>query len=103
MRKIRPLCFVLFGLICAANSGRAEPTTVSPDGDQLPEAGPIVVSATRFDIPLDQSPASASVISSEELEQKQIERVSDALREVPGLAVVQTGTRGQLHCVFTRG
>jgi vitamin B12 transporter len=29
--------------------------------------------------------------------------VSDALREVPGLAVVQTGTAGQLTSVFTRG
>src|SRR5947199_673659 len=64
---------------------------------------PVVVSATRFDIPLDQSPASASVISSEELEQKQIQRVSDALREVPGLSVVQTGVPGQLTSVFTRG
>ena len=44
-----------------------------------------------------------SVITSEDLEQKQIERVSDALREVPGLSVVQTGVAGQLTSVFTRG
>lgn len=67
------------------------------------EVESVVVSATRFDIPLDQSPASASVIGSEELEQKQIQRVSDALREVPGLSVVQTGVPGQLTSVFTRG
>ena len=67
------------------------------------EVESVIVSATRFDIPLDQSPASASVISSEELEQKQIQRVSDALREVPGLSVVQTGVPGQLTSVFTRG
>ncbi|PYK37105.1 MAG: hypothetical protein DME60_12875 [Verrucomicrobia bacterium] len=67
------------------------------------ESEAVVVSATRFDIPLDQSPASVSVISSEDLEQKQIERVSNALREVPGLSVVQTGTAGQLTSVFTRG
>ncbi len=36
------------------------------------------------DIPLDLSPASASVITSEDFEQKQIERVSDTLREVHG-------------------
>ena len=41
--------------------------------------------------------------SSEDIEQKQIQRVSDALREVPGLSVVQTGTAGQLTSVFTRG
>ena len=67
------------------------------------EAEQVVVSATRFDIPLDQSPASVSVIGSEDMEQKQIERVSDALREVPGLSVVQTGTAGQLTSVFMRG
>src|SRR5213082_1246231 len=67
------------------------------------QAEEIVVSATRFDIPLEQSPASVSVIDSQDLDQKQIERVSDALREVPGLSVVQTGTSGQLTSVFTRG
>src|SRR5262245_14587452 len=67
------------------------------------EAEQVIVSATRFDIPLDQSPASVSVISSEDMEQKQIERVSDALREVPGVSVVQTGSQGQLTSVFTRG
>src|SRR6266404_3021582 len=102
--RIRPLCFAFVSLITSAFSIRAQSLgSVSADGDQLPEAEPVVVSATRFDIPLDRSPASVSVISSEDLEQKQIERVSDALREVPGLAVVQTGTPGQLTSVFTRG
>src|SRR6266513_1760907 len=67
------------------------------------EAESVVVSATRTDIPLDQSPASVSLISSQDFEQKQIQRVSDALREVPGLSVVQTGSPGQLTSVFTRG
>jgi len=67
------------------------------------EAAAVVVSATRTEIPLTQSPASTSIVTSEDIEQKQIERVADALREVPGLAVVQTGTAGQLTSVFTRG
>ena len=67
------------------------------------EAEPVVVSATRFDIPLDQSPSATSEITAPELEQKQIERVTDALREVPGLSVVQTGSPGELTSVFTRG
>ncbi len=101
----RPLCFVLVSLMSAAFSVRAQDAfgSTSADGDQLPEAEPVVVSATRFDIPLDQSPASVSVIDSEDIDHKQIERVSDALREVPGLAVVQTGTPGQLTSVFMRG
>ena len=100
----RPLCFGLISLITAAASVRAQnSTSVSPNGDELPEAAPVVVSATRFDIPLDQSPATVSEIDSGEIDNKQIERVSDALREVPGLSVVQTGSAGQLTSVFTRG
>ncbi len=100
----RPLCFVLIGLISAAIRLRAENTTsISPDGDELPEAAPVVVSATRFGIPLDQSPASVSVIDSQDIDNKQMERVAEALREVPGLNVVQTGTAGQLTSVFMRG
>jgi vitamin B12 transporter len=81
----------------------AQDAVRSPPDQQEAEVEPIIVTATRFDIPLDQSPASVSVITSEDLAQKQIERVSDALREVPGLNVVQTGTPGQLTSVFTRG
>jgi vitamin B12 transporter len=94
-----PLCCLI--LLSAAVSVRA--TTITPDGDELPEAKPVVVSATRFDIPLDQSPASVSVIDSQDIENKQIQRASDALRELPGVAVVQTGTPGQLTSVFMRG
>src|SRR6266699_1002101 len=86
-------------LVCFGQQASPTPT---PSPSET-EAEPIVVTATRFDIPLDLSPASASVITSEDLEQKQIERVSDALREVPGLSVVQTGTAGQLTSVFMRG
>ena len=74
--------------------------TASPVEGQAEE---VIVSATRFDIPLDQSPASVSVITSEDIEQKQIQRVSNALRQVPGLSIVQTGSAGQLTSVFTRG
>jgi vitamin B12 transporter len=113
----RPVCLLVFSLLAATSSMRgqdavkpereAESLHVNADGTQLSsegtEAEPIVVSATRFEIPLDQSPASASVVTSQDLEIKQTERVSDALREVPGLSVVQTGTAGQLTSVFMRG
>ncbi|MEO5753269.1 MAG: TonB-dependent receptor [Chthoniobacterales bacterium] len=68
-----------------------------------PAADEIVVSATRLPLPAEETPASVSVITAEDLEQRQIERVSDALREIPGLSVVQSGAPGQLTSVFTRG
>src|ERR1043166_5859208 len=88
---------VLIPVVCLGQDALPSPSPGEAEVEQ------VVVSATRFDIPLDQSPASVSVISSEDLEQKQIERVTDALREVPGLSVVQTGTAGQLTSVFMRG
>src|SRR5437879_9587237 len=84
-------------VVCFSQQPTPTPSPVEAEAEQ------VVVTATRFDIPLDLSPASVSVINSEDVEQKQIERVSDALRDVPGLSVVQTGTPGQLTSVFTRG
>src|SRR6202165_2818395 len=100
----RPLCLlilILFAAMAAAHAQEALRSTIADQEEA--EAETVIVSATRTDIPLDQSPASVSVIGSQEIEQKQIERVSDALREVPGLSVVQTGTPGQLTSVFARG
>jgi vitamin B12 transporter len=99
MRYPIPLAALLVfaPIICLAQEASPTPSPSEAEAEQ------VVVSATRFDIPLDQSPASVSVISSEDIEQKQIQRVSDALREVPGLSVVQTGTAGQLTSVFIRG
>src|SRR5216117_1680068 len=84
-------------VVCFGQQPTPTPSPVETETEQ------VVVTATRFDIPLDLSPASVSVIDSEDFEQKQIQRVSDALREVPGLSVVQTGVPGQLTSVFTRG
>lgn len=98
--RTRLLPFALLVLVPSLCVAQEASPTASPTEM---EAEPIVVTATRLDIPLDQSPASVSVISSEDIEQKQIQRVSDALREVPGLSVVQTGTAGQLTSVFMRG
>src|SRR2546428_3532702 len=100
--RFRPFCLLLMVVVSAGFALGAEDTATSTIDSQA-EAEPVIVSAKRTEIRLDQSPASVSVISSEELEQKQIQRVSDALREVPGLSVVQTGSPGQLTSVFTRG
>jgi vitamin B12 transporter len=67
------------------------------------ETAGIVVSATRIETPEDESPATIDVIRADDFEIKQTHRVADALREVPGLSVVQSGSPGALTSVFTRG
>jgi vitamin B12 transporter len=91
------LCFLallLLGAVC-----RAQDAT-SP---AFAETGPIVVSATRIETPEEDSPATVSVVRSDDFEIKQTHRVADALREVPGVSVVQSGPPGSLTSVFTRG
>ena len=73
------------------------------DEEPPPETAELVISATRIPALEDAVPASVTVITSENFDIHQTERVADALRQVPGLSVVQTGTAGQLTSVFTRG
>src|SRR3982751_5124559 len=96
-KRALPFALLVAQIVCQAQ----EPTPTAPPIEA--EAESVIVSATRFDVPLDQSPSSVSVITSQDIEHKQIQRVSDALREPPGVSVVQTGTAGQLTSVFIRG
>src|SRR6478672_2217452 len=70
---------------------------------QIAESEGIVVSATRIETPEEESPSSIDVIRSDDFEIKQTRRVADALREVPGVSLVQSGAPGSLTSVFTRG
>jgi vitamin B12 transporter len=98
---LRVLCACAFTCVCALPAQEPSPSP-SPSPAET-ENAPIVVSATRIPILEQNSPATISVIPAEDLEQKQVDRVADALRQVPGLSVVQTGAPGQLTSVFTRG
>lgn len=63
----------------------------------------IVVTASSLDLPLSQTPSAVAILDRKELEQMQIQSVSDALRYVPGIQVNQTGRRGAVTAVFARG
>src|SRR3954469_23835357 len=67
------------------------------------ESERVVVSATRIETLEEDSPATIDVIRSNDFEIKQTRRVADALREVPGVSVVQSGAPGSLTSIFTRG
>ena len=64
---------------------------------------PVVVSETRTEKRLSQSTGSVHVITREELEKQQFPYLREVLRDVPGLTVVQTGSRGGTTSLFTRG
>jgi vitamin B12 transporter len=63
----------------------------------------IVVTANRLETPEDAVASSVSVITGFEIEKKQTSTVADALREVPGLSVVNQGGLGRTTFAFIRG
>jgi vitamin B12 transporter len=64
---------------------------------------PVVVTPTRLPTPENEVGSSITVIPSEEIERKQERTLPDALQDVPGLNVVQTGGPGGTTSVFIRG
>jgi vitamin B12 transporter len=74
--------------------------SISASQDTLP---PVVVTATRTQIPQQDVPTSISVISADDIRAHQAETVLEVLRNVPGLDVVQTGSRGTNTAIFIRG
>ena len=63
----------------------------------------IVVSATTVPTPASEVANSVTVITADDLQQKQLRTVPDALKQVPGIDVVQTGGPGGQTSVFMRG
>jgi vitamin B12 transporter len=64
---------------------------------------PVVVTATRFAVPLDMVTSAVTVISGADLRAQGIRSVADALRLVPGVAVMQTSSFGSQTSLFVRG
>ncbi len=63
----------------------------------------VVVTATRVETSIEEIASSITVISSKEIERKQKTTVLEALRDIPGLDVVQTGGAGSHTSIFLRG
>ncbi len=71
-----------------------------PEPRMLPET---VVSANRVAVPSREVGSSVTVITGEEMQERQIRVVADALRDVPGVSVSRTGPRGGFTQVRIRG
>lgn len=86
-----------------------QPSTLSVDEPILIQkvtevpVDPVVVSETRTEKPLSQVTGSIHVITREQLEKRQFPYLREVLRDVPGLTIIQTGSRGGNTSLFTRG
>jgi vitamin B12 transporter len=93
-RALVPLC----SAIAILESSVAAAQT--PDTARL---GTVVVSASKVPRPVATLSQAVTVLSGEDLRARGITRVSDALREVPGASLVQSGSYGAITSLFLRG
>jgi vitamin B12 transporter len=103
-----------YGLTVAANgftqteklsveirTGETQTTSVQLAVSAITEQ--IVVTATRTATSSEEVAGSIAVIGNEDFKRSSQAQVSESLRLIPGLAVSQTGGRGGLTTIFTRG
>lgn len=64
---------------------------------------PVIVTASRLEESLSQTPSAVTVITEAEIVQRQTTDLFEQLREVPGFTLVQSGSRGGVTSLFTRG
>src|SRR5690606_23827218 len=91
-------CLVMAGALNAPGTAFAQAAEDEEDGVTLLKQ--IVVTATGFEQNVKDAPASITVVSREELEKGSFRDLTDALREVQGVAV--TGVANEKD-IFIRG
>jgi vitamin B12 transporter len=91
----------LLATVCAMVAATShEVRSQSPDTTQL---GAVVVSASKVPRSADVLTQAVTVISGDDLRARGVARVADALREVPGASLVQSGSFGAITSLFLRG
>jgi vitamin B12 transporter len=88
--------FLLAGVLVFGAAAQAQNT----DSVRL---ATVVVSATKSPTDKSRVAVPVTIITGAELRAKGITRVVDALREAPGVAIVQNGSPGSVSSVFLRG
>ena len=88
--------FLIASLLAAPSVARAQ----HPDSTSLPA---VVITATRTPTPLSATTQPVTVLSGESLRARGVTSVADALREVAGASVAQSGSPGSVASLFMRG
>ncbi|MCL2154451.1 MAG: TonB-dependent receptor [Leptospirales bacterium] len=63
----------------------------------------IIVTATKTEVPLNETGSSVNVITAEEIEQKGKKEVIDLLQDIPGVSISRAGAFGGAPSIFIRG
>ena len=78
-------------------------TVVFAQAKDTTQLGTVVVSASKVPRPASTLTQAVTVLLGEDLRARGITRVADALREVPGASLVQSGSYGAVTSLFLRG
>ena len=78
-------------------------TAYAADVDQAGNLSPVVVTATRTPVTIDDSLSSVTVITRADIERLQPLSVSDLLIGLPGVSIARSGGIGQQTSLFLRG
>jgi vitamin B12 transporter len=92
----------LFIVVASVFSVIASPKAGAQAKDTA-QLGTVVVSATKVPRPAATLSQAVTVLLGDDLRARGITRVTDALREVPGASIVQTGSFGGITSLFLRG
>lgn len=101
--RIAVLGTVLAAIGTGVLPARAQERAAPEDSLPLIRVPPIVVTATRSETPREEVASAISVVSREEIERRQYRSASEALEDVPGVAIARAGGPGGQTSVFLRG
>ena len=73
------------------------------DDSSISELDPVVVTASAGPTALSRTPASVAVISRDQIDRQEANRLSTVLQQIPGLYVDEMGGRGGISSVYIRG
>lgn len=85
--------------LCAVSAAQ----TTWAQNDDAVEQERLVVTATRQSQSIDDTLASVSLITREDIERSQAQDISELLRTLPGVDLVRSGPRGSQTSLFLRG
>jgi vitamin B12 transporter len=101
-RFVVAVCFLIAFLYFLPPTAFAQDIAMA-DRQEAIEAPEVVVSATKTPLSAKQVTSAVEIITGEEMQQRKIRTVAEALRWAPGLAVLQSGGLGTTVDVRMRG
>jgi len=101
--KTFPILAVFFLIMLCSHPLIAEEVVQPENTEEAQELEHVLVSARLEPISIGDIGSSVTVITHEEIEQRQVKYLSELLRDVPGFAVSQTGGAGSQTQVRVRG